>query len=624
MIENKDFQIVDDFCADVVKNKRRVVGIMKTTRVGVTTGVINQCILQGKPLIVLLPTLKLCNEKCLFFRNKYPDKTIEMLRDNSTICTVLRQELSENESLREFPYQPRKCNGCNEDCEYRRIIDSKPDVLFMTPQKFSHIHHSNDVKSLDGKLELLLREHFKVIFLDEVMYLLANFQKTLSINTEMLNQWYSYCLRYDTEMDIKLAEHIIQLRKEIHLFSSNAEICKNVSSFIPDSSSDIYKYLRLLRNRYQEGDMQTSSLANFYLMIIHSNLSLYKKNNHISLVGINYLDVLVRAAYYFGDKLMILCDAGFPRVTFNRQTTEIDFGQYLDKPYQVLTVPNEGDPLDTNSMLLVVVNNRKVTVTNFWKDKENQLQAKAFIDAIKRQFPNNSLTLAPNKRIKELLNTDWYYRDDKSRGIDIPSGCKILGFLLSPTLPPKSLMPLAYKLKGFVIKNGNALRIPSNIEEHLRSFEEISTFINSSTRQKSPDGSYKSITFLFGITLEQVKKFYTTSGIKAPSIIQVTSSLKQSNLFEIFHYIEKLWLSEEWSRDTVNDLSFIALILLKLENMVQDDENITFNSLRRKINHNMTVFEATKLKNAIRKYRYIIDRSIGANITDLLLINSKV
>jgi hypothetical protein len=624
MTSDNNFQEVKLFIKHILK-KRGIVGIKKTTRVGVTTNTIIESIAKGKKILVIMPTNKLCDEKCDLILNKFPNKNCYVLGANYKICKKVQEEISINENLRNFPFHSRDCKGCEYDCLFREIIFSDLDVLFMTSQKLSMIPFRVDENSTKEtqKLVELIRNHFDIVLVDEIMYQLTNL--TDSISTKKLgivkNQLLS--IKELTNTDSKFLDYVNKTLSYYNKIKDSTIYFKPIKGFNIDI--DIKKYQNLLKDRFVQGENTLSIVELFNICYNKTNIFLLKNyKKEVFIVSIPNIDVLNRLSIFFKDKLIILTDAGFPHIMERNQNIEIDFGTFMNLPYESVTIPNEGDPLNTNNWLLVVADKKKVTQKTYNHDKKKHKEkAIEFVRKIRDLFSEKCVILAPNKIIHRELKTNWYYRDDKSRGVDISEGVKRLGFLLAPTLPERSLLPLAYLFKGHIKQNGRILSKINTIEFKLRCMEEVSTFINSATRQKSPNGKYFSITFLYGIRKEDVNNLFSTIGVRTPHIIEI---YKQDTLIQTAYYIDKLWVDfgkTILDKEGVEDIAILSYVCWKINSLKYSNKDFSFKNL---IENSVTYKnkdEVNRIKQILSDYRYIISRLVGEVELKVLLSTMK-
>ncbi len=175
--------------------------VIKTTRSGTTTNVILETVESNKKLLMIAPTIRIC-DITVKDALKLTDKKVSLFRlgSNKDLCIKLLERIKNTQSLGEFPfllkedcrncvynahvccakhtYYREKCNDCytinknREKCNWRRAVEDIQDydIIYITIAKMYALTKTTDPEA--QKIFKTIQEHVDVIFLDEISNIL--------------------------------------------------------------------------------------------------------------------------------------------------------------------------------------------------------------------------------------------------------------------------------------------------------------------------------------------------------------------------------------------------------------------------------------------------------------------
>jgi len=175
--------------------------VIKTTRSGTTTNVILETVESDKNLLMIAPTIKICDitvRDALELTNK--KVSLFRLGSNKDLCIKLAERIKNTQSLGNFPFLLKedcrnciynshvccalhtryneKCPDCytinknREKCNWRRAVEDIKDydIIYITIAKMYALTKTTDPEA--QKIFREIQEHVNVIFLDEISNIL--------------------------------------------------------------------------------------------------------------------------------------------------------------------------------------------------------------------------------------------------------------------------------------------------------------------------------------------------------------------------------------------------------------------------------------------------------------------
>lgn len=578
------------------ENKQEKYYLEKTTRSGATTGLIIEAINNQKKILVIAPTIRICEitiKKALELSNREPN--LFRFGNNRELCLSLFQKAERIPELKKFPFLLRDncelcryasfisckqhnkyhadCEDCvranknREKCKWRIAIEdiNDYDIIYITIAKLFNL---TKIKSADSRKILnKIKKMVDINFLDEASRILSVGNDGLTFMTEADPVYkhpekkinFPKLFKYEYDKLIPYMEQNLTYKQKgiwHGLYDFVKEIQKIHKSWKPSLknntfyklNSPLYKILRDLdkwyikKNKFGSGD---KDWLNLYKTIIKYVENGGKKPHAI-------IDILLLARYpqfyiqytnpiRYNVKMEIfpakpikefldfVNEISEVKLFFTTDATEPPIP--IEKMFTGIKKIIINDPMGTAEKQTIHPYPRSINISrpNFLKFYMDEIYR--FID---KYGTDNTMIICQNRfvhgKLIKLLNRKKHYKVmtyfRSSLTIGTPSSCRRILTIGSPYPPRDSSRWLADLFLKEKIVDENEFNI-NNLTKHLEYYDAKSTFFQSISRAKDPEGIVKSDVFCFGLNRYQIQHLLNFP-IAVPKIAMETINIEKT------------------------------------------------------------------------------------------------
>jgi len=284
-----------------------------------------------------------------------------------------------------------------------------------------------------------------------------------------------------------------------------------IETFSEDDAKLLFKDTWRFLTKLTEMGFDTTLLQEVVLVMFSRKVVVSCENGTVKVTpkledALGYLKEFI--GHINDEKTVFLVDSYQPNLNFDK---------IFEKPIEHLSWGKEGDPLQTNTMQLLVPDTAHWGSEDFLKDISLQKRVKIFLEQLVRTFSADKiLIVTTNKRMASVI-AKWnlpkevritWFRSDWMRGVQVENR-RIMVCVGGPYLPKDAYIAASesFRFEDFAKKMESLTdeEKKAKISRLLTYIDTKSEFINAIGRVKDPLARKRSVVFTLGMTILDVR-----------------------------------------------------------------------------------------------------------------------